>query len=253
MTEREFFQILLIGFAAIGAAIFIVLFFVSAPYGRHTRSGWGPRLNNRWGWFLMEAPSALLFLVYFLVGQRKDVVPILLLLIWQSHYVHRAFVYPFTLPKKRNMPVSVVLFALVFNLVNSYIQARWIYSLAPMTAYTKEWLTDIRFLLGICIFYSGFLINKRADQILRNLRKPGDTDYKIPDKGLFRYVSCPNYLGEIIEWMGWAVAVWSVPGFVFALWTVFNLLPRARSHHFWYKRTFRSYPDHRKALIPYVL
>ncbi len=252
MSEREFFQILLIGFTGVGIVIFVVLFFTPAPYGRHSRSGWGPRLNNRWGWFFMEAPSALLFLVYFLFGQRKDVVPILLLIVWQSHYCYRAFAYPFTLSNRRNMPVSIVLFAIVFNLINSYIQGRWIYTFAPATAYTKEWMTDIRFLLGICIFYSGFFIAKRADDILRTLKKSGGADYKIPGKRLFRYVSCPNYLGEIIEWFGWALAVWSVPGLVFALWTVFNLLPRARSHHFWYKKTFSNYPDNRKALIPYV-
>jgi len=252
VSERELFQILLFGFAGIGAVIFIVLFFITAPYGRHTRPGWGTQLNDRWGWLLMEAPAVLLFLLYFLIGQRMDVVPVLLLLIWQSHYFHRAFVYPFTLRRSKTMPVPIVFFALVFNLINSYIQARWIYTLAPATAYTKEWLTDGRFLVGICLFYSGFLINKHADHILRNLRKPAEADYKIPEGGLFRFISCPNYLGEIIEWIGWAVAVWSLPGFVFAFWTASNLIPRARSHHLWYKKKFPDYPGNRKALIPFL-
>lgn len=250
MSERELFQILLFGFAGVGTVVFIALFFVTAPYGRHTRPGWGPRINNRWGWLLMEAPAVFLFLLYFLIGQRNDLVPVFLLFVWQSHYFYRAFVYPFTLRRSHTMPVSVVCLALIFNLINSYIQARWIYTLAPATSYTKEWLTDGRFLVGICLFYSGFLINKHADRILRNLRKSADADYKIPQKGLFRFISCPNYLGEIIEWIGWAFALWSLPGIVFAFWTASNLVPRARSHHLWYKKNFADYPGNRKALIP---
>jgi len=77
--------------------------------------------------------------------------------------------------------------------------------------------------------------------------------YKIPNGGLFRWISCPNYLGEIIEWVGWALATWSLPGMSFALWTAANLIPRAISHHKWYKTKFKDYPHRRKAIIPGVL
>jgi len=43
---------------------------------------------------------------------------------------------------------------------------------------------------------------------------------------------------------------WSLSGFVFALWTIFNLLPRALKHHAWYKDKFSDYPEDRKAIIP---
>lgn len=252
MSEREFFPILLFVFLGIGVSTFIVLFFVPAPYGRHARSGWGPKLNSKWGWLLMEAPAVLLFLLFFLLGNRKDLVPVILLFVWLSHYFHRAFIYPFSIRGRKSMPVSVICFALLYNSINPYIQARWIYTLAPTTSYTKEWLTDIRFITGILMFFIGYAINRRADHHLRNLRKPGETDYRVPDRGLFRLVSCPNYLGEIVEWTGWAVAVWSLPGFTYALWAMFNLLPRARAHHFWYKKTFLDYPPERKALIPFI-
>ena len=39
--------------------------------------------------------------------------------------------------------------------------------------------------------------------------------YHIP-QGLFhKSVSSPNYLGEIIEWLGWAILTWSISGLVF--------------------------------------
>jgi hypothetical protein len=43
-------------------------------------------------------------------------------------------------------------------------------------------------------------------------RRPGETGYKIPHGGLFRLVTGANFLGEIIEWGGWALAQCSLPG-----------------------------------------
>jgi hypothetical protein len=145
-----------------------------------------------------------------------------------------------------------MMFAFVFNLINTYIQARWIFVLAPAGLYSPAWLRDWRFISGIFLFYAGYIITKKADGILRSLRGPGESGYKMPRGWLFKYVSCPNYLGEIIEWTGWALAVWSLPGAVFLLWTLANLVPRARSHHVWYNQTFPEYPKSRRALIPYL-
>ncbi|MGB2854987.1 MAG: 3-oxo-5-alpha-steroid 4-dehydrogenase, partial [Dehalococcoidia bacterium] len=91
-----------------------------------------------------------------------------------------------------------------------------------------------------------------SDGILRRLRTPGETGYKIPRGGLFERVSCANYFGEIIEWCGWAIATWSLPGLAFAVWTAANLVPRARAHHKWYPSQFPDYPQQRRALIPFV-
>jgi len=46
---------------------------------------------------------------------------------------------------------------------------------------------------------------------------------------------------------------WSVSGTVFFLWTIFNLVPRAISHHHWYKEKFEDYPKERKIIIPKIL
>jgi hypothetical protein len=253
MSELQFFHILLCVFGATAVGVFILLFFMSAPYGRHSRSGWGPRISNRLGWLLMETPASIVFFFYFLVSDRKsELVPVLFLVLWQSHYLYRAFFYPFTLQKKRSMPLAVLFFGVIFNLFNTYIQGRWIFTLSPETAYAGDWIKDPRFLLGVLMFYGGYVLNRKADRSLRLLRKSEGSDYKIPQKGLFRLISCPNYLGEIIQWLGWTVAVWALPGLLFALWTVANLLPRARSHHIWYGNNFTDYPRDRRALIPYI-
>ena len=39
---------------AAAAVTLLLLLRVVAPYGRHTRPGWGPSLPARWGWVVME-------------------------------------------------------------------------------------------------------------------------------------------------------------------------------------------------------
>ena len=70
---------------------------------------------------------------------------------------------------------------------------------------------------------------------------------------MHKYISAPNYFGEIIEWIGWAVLTWSISGLVFALWTIANLFPRALAHHRWCRKKFADYPKNRKAIIPGII
>ncbi|OGO07804.1 MAG: 3-oxo-5-alpha-steroid 4-dehydrogenase, partial [Chloroflexi bacterium RBG_13_57_8] len=228
---------------------FVALFFVAAPYGRHIRKGWGATMDNRLAWILMEAPSPVVFLVCFLLGGRTDVISLVFLGLWLAHYLHRAFIYPFSLrgPAKR-FPLAVMGLGFLFNVMNGYLNGRFVFHFSA--GYALDWLSDPRFIAGIILFISGFIINRRADKVLRGLRPPGGSSYKISDDLLFRWVSSPNYLGEIIIWTGWALATWSLPGLAFAFWTAANLVPRARAHHAWYRRTFPDYPPGRKALLP---
>ncbi|KAM3835875.1 3-oxo-5-alpha-steroid 4-dehydrogenase 1-like, partial [Diretmus argenteus] len=98
----------------------------------------------------------------------------------------------------------------------------------------------------------GLVVNVHSDHILRNLRKPGETGYKIPIGGVFEYVSGANFLGEITEWAGFALAGHSVHSAAFALFTMVVLSCRAVAHHKWYLAKFDDYPKSRKALIPFV-
>jgi steroid 5-alpha reductase family enzyme len=113
-------------------------------------------------------------------------------------------------------------------------------------------LTDARLWIGAILFIAGFGVHAHSDKVLRILRRQGKGEYLIPGRGLFRYVSSPNYLGEIMEWTGFAVATWSLAGLAFALFTIANLLPRALSNHRWYKNTFPGYPEDRRILVPFV-
>ncbi|VDM71373.1 unnamed protein product [Strongylus vulgaris] len=70
---------------------------------------------------------------------------------------------------------------------------------------------------------------------------------------MFEYVSGANFLGEIIEWTGYAIASRSLPAIAFAIFTACNIGPRAIHHHQWYLNKFQDYPKERKALIPFLL
>lgn len=238
----------------IGLAVvtFVALLVVDAPYGRHIRRGWGPKIPARVGWIVMEFPAVGAFLWFYAHGEhRLDLVPLALVSLWQVHYVHRTFIYPFRLRARgKRMPAVIAAMALAFNVLNAYVNASW---LGRFGSYDVSWLYDPRFVLGVVIFAAGFCINVASDQILINLRKPGETDYRIPRGGLFRVVSCPNYLGEIVEWTGFAIASWSLPGLAFALYTVANVGPRALANHRWYRQRFENYPAERRALIPFIL
>lgn len=250
MTLNKIYEWMLWISFPLAIIIFITLLFVTAPYGRHKRSGWGRSIPDWLGWFIMESPSAIVFLLCFWYGEVQKTMPLLIFFImWESHYFHRAFIYPFQIAGKKNsMPISVVLMGVFFNLGNSYLNGGNIYLFSER--YSSAWLKSPQMIVGIALFVSGFIINKWADKTLRNLRDNGKNGYQIPYGGLYQWISCPNYFGEIIEWMGWAIATWSLPGLAFAVWTFANLAPRAQANHKWYQQRFSSYPKERKAFIP---
>jgi len=250
VNEQAFFNSLVIGWFLLAAAVFLALLVVAAPYGRHLRSGWGPGINNKLGCVIMEAAASLVFAICFVSGSNANTVTTLVFFgLWEAHYIHRAFIYPFSLrSKSRGMPIVVVGFGLLFNTVNGYLNGRYISTLS--NGYTNGWLGDPRFVAGVLLFITGFIINRRADRILHELRQLGKSGYRIPYGGLYRWISCPNYFGEVIIWIGWAVATWSLPGLAFATWAFANLAPRARTHHAWYREHFADYPPERKALLP---
>jgi len=252
MTELEFYNALLITWFALAFILFFALLKWNAPYGRYRRTGWGPSIGTRTGWFLMETPAVLWFLLWYLLGQGTDVLVLTVFFImWQAHYVHRAFIYPFTLRSaQRQMPLVIVAMAVVFNTVNCYINGRFLFAFSER--YAPDWLSDPRFAAGLALFVVGYFVNRRSDWLLRERRRENEGQYCRIDDGFFKYICCPNYLGEILIWCGWAVATWSLAGLSFAVWTVANLVPRARAHLLWCRQHLDDYPEDRKAVIPGV-
>ncbi len=252
MTEIEVHRLLTWSEILFAAITLILLSCIVAPYGRHQRGGFGPSIPNHIGWIMMELPSLAVFIPVYLAGENAfNRAPLLLFALFQSHYLYRTLVYPFRLKTKtKSVALVIVVLGALFNSLNAYINGR---ELSHFGHYGKDWLGDPRFIGGTLLFLLGYFINHQADKVLMNLRQPGETGYKIPYGGLYRYVSCPNYLGEIIEWVGFAIACWSLPALAFALYAAANVGPRALAHHRWYQEKFADYPSERHALLPFVL
>lgn len=251
--EARFHEILLLTWFGLAAISALALFFVAAPYGRHARRGWGPTIPSTAGWIAMEAPSAIVMAALWIAGPRRaDPAAAILATLWIGHYLYRSFLFPLMRRETgRPMPLAIAAMACLFNLGNAYLNGRWLFALGPDRG--AAWLTDPRFLAGVALFAAGFATHVRADALLARLRAPGETGYKIPRGFLFEKVSCPNYLGELVEWAGWALAAWSLPGLSFAVWTAANLVPRALTHHRWYREKFPDYPESRRAIVPGIL
>ena len=171
-----------------------------------------------------------------------------LLVAFFAHYFNRSVIFPLFLTQGNPMPASVMLLAFFYCTWNGFTQSL---SLVLVTQYPKEWLTSPQYLLGMAIFLLGFAFNVYADHVLIGLKaeaKKKGVNYVIPKGSLFEYVSAANYcksclvcnlfvkcflmdictiVGEVMEWVGFAIACNSLPAAAFAWYTFSNLMPRA--------------------------
>uniref|UniRef100_A0A8C5QLQ9 3-oxo-5-alpha-steroid 4-dehydrogenase n=1 Tax=Leptobrachium leishanense TaxID=445787 RepID=A0A8C5QLQ9_9ANUR len=223
-----------------------------APYGKHVENDKKQEyimVPAKYAWFIQEVPSFLVPVLVVLYSQNFHTLGCKMLL-WMFclHYFHRSFIYA-AFTRGGPAPLHIVIMAVIFCSFNGFLQG---HCLVYVASYSQEWCRDIRFVSGVLIFIIGMAINIHSDHILRNLRKPEERTYKIPRGGMFDYVSGANFLGEIVEWFGYAIATWTFPAFAFAFFTLGSIGPRAYHHHRYYLQTFKDYPKERKALIPFI-
>lgn len=239
------------------------------------------RLNSRFAWCVKEMWASIVatgaFIHYstrattqspgdarFWTEQSSSLAVLSLFLF---HTIYRAFIYPFRIAVKaeRDYPLFPFFAGMFFNSVNGFNNGRYFGSgYAPLR---DGWTSSAQFLLGCVVFFVGFAINYYHDGILISLRRtrtrnegvqksssPTTSAYQIPRGGLFEYISAANYLGEIIEWFGYAMASnWSPPAVAFAVLTLFYLGSRGYGQHRFYLDKFKkSYPRTRKAVIPFL-
>lgn len=240
----------------------LAAWFIPSPYGRFASGKFGLSLDPRLGWFLMELPATLSFLYFFSQGERRsDPVPLLFLAMWLIHYGNRGFLFPLLMRVPRGQSASfslmVVAFGWLATSLHGYLHANFFAGAGLGAHYTLDWLRDPRFLCGAALYYAALAGNIHSDAILRCLRTKeeiasGTRVYRIPQGGLFRFVTNPSYFTELVAWAGWALATWSLAGVYIFLISAANLIPRAVSTHRWYRERFPEYPSDRRVLIPFV-
>lgn len=230
----------------IGLIIFPINLIYKAPYGRHTSKKWGISIDNKLGWIIMELPALLVCpAIYFYFKIDFD-ISIMFICLWIIHYFNRTIIFPFRIKTKgKKMPLAIVLSAFFFNIVNGLING---YFLSNINLHS----VSIFLIIGFLLFVLGLYINISSDNKLINLRKI-KKGYFVPKGGLFKYISCPNFFGEILEWFGFALMTFNIGSLSFFIWTCCNLIPRALAHHTWYKNKFNEYPKERKAILPFLI
>ena len=94
----EQFNFLLLIMAITGLVVFVALYFVEAGYGKMISDKWGPAINNKVAWVIMECPVFFVMLYLWGMSQRTlEIAPLVIFLIFQTHYFQRSFIFPFLL------------------------------------------------------------------------------------------------------------------------------------------------------------
>ena len=259
-------------FLALDLPIFLCLIFIKAYYGKffNSNSGEGncfqrtlrkifPVIPSRISWIIQECPCVFMT-IFFLIYYRKNLnyKNILVMAPFFIHYVHRSFIFPFVIHSSKNNPLEITLMAFVFCFFNSLMINRSIFCLIIDYELKSFWLN---YLFGLAIFGLGMYINIHSDYSMikqRNANKDSNNKYIIPRGFMYELISCPNYFGELTEWLGFFILSNSFSGLVFFISTFANLFPRAIQYHQWYKTKFKEEfatdknLSQRKSIVPFL-
>lgn len=245
-------------FTAVMALSAGLLFFLPAPYGKFNKSMdflpiLSTKINWKWSFFLSESPAIIIpIIVTFHYRQYVDPLYWLWFAIYEIHYIHRLIVYPFfRVRSKTPSTLIIALMSFFFQSLNGYLMSKFSLFI------DFDPITEIRIagmFMGLVLCGSGAFLNIYCDQILITLRKQDeDGVYRLPRGFLFEMIASPNYLCEIVEWLGLALAYPSLASWCFVANCCFNLVPRAYTTHKYYQLKFGSkYPRSRKCIIPFI-
>ena len=130
-----------IAWTLLALAVFPTQFFVTAPYGRHAHTKWGPSIGNQLGWCLMELVSLIVFAGLFLAGPNPKTAPMwIFFTLWSAHYINRSLIFPWrTHTQGKSMPLAIVGSAALFNIVNGGLNGLYLGWFGPL--YPTAWLS----------------------------------------------------------------------------------------------------------------
>ena len=248
---EKIYELILLPWLLIALISFISLLKINAPYGKFFSKNFGFSLPYKLGWFIQEIISPLSLIIFYLLSTNNSNSKIVwvFLIIWILHYIYRSIIFPLRMSGNvSRIPIAVILSAVTFNTINGFTNGYYL----GITKYNPQYYFEYNFIIGLSLILIGFYINFKADNTLISLKSKNE-GYLIPKGNLYKYISCPNYFGEMIEWLGFAIMTLSLPALIFFIWTVANLFPRALATHKWYRNHFNNYPKDRKAIIPFII
>ena len=237
--------------AMLAVLAFAMSFKVRDITGRIGGAGRGKHIDARWGWFWMELPALVTFPSVYFASGNLHLVGNIAVALWLAHYGHRTLVWPLVVLRPgATIPSGMWMSGGAFNVTYGALLGSYL-AFAPQLG--DAWLSDPRFLAGVVLMIGGAWLNLWSDYRLLALRRRSGHQRVLPEGGAFNLSCCPNLLGEIIEWLGFALLTWCLPALAFALWSIANLVPRALWRRSWYHTNFPDFPRTRAALIPGLL
>lgn len=123
---------------------------------------------------------------------------------------------------------------------------------------------DIAFFIGITLMVLGLILESASD-ISKNRQKKIHPK-RFCDKGLFRIVRCPNYLGELIIWTGifvvgtssfcavgqWIVAIVGYLGIIYVMFSGARRLEIRQNKNYGGDPEYQAYVKKVPIMIPFV-
>ena len=208
-------------------------------YGKHAKTKL--TLNSKMAWTIMESSSIVSAVLTLSVNLNKK-VNILSAFFFLLHYIHRSFIYTRFISSKSVTPINIFISSFIFCTLNGYCQASsWFYN--------KSTITELNKYIGIILFVFGMSLNILSDYYMLYQKKKYKK-YILPSSIFHKFILSPNYLGEIIEWIGYAILVNDIRATSFAIFTISNLVPRAVLNLDYYIELFNV--NNKKAIIPFI-
>ncbi|PSN61195.1 synaptic glyco protein SC2 [Corynespora cassiicola Philippines] len=104
---------------------------------------------------------------------------------------------------------------------------------------------------GLALFVAAELANLSTHLALRDLRRPGSTERGIPRGFGFGWVTCPNYLFEVLAWVGVALVSWNLATVLFIVIAAAQMGVWAKKKERRYRKEFGDrYKRKRFAMLP---
>ncbi|XP_060675771.1 uncharacterized protein LOC107413006 [Ziziphus jujuba] len=205
------------------------------------------RVSGRTGMLFLYTPSFLVAFTSLLFFSNGDIRVLLLKYALALHFFKRIFEVLFV---HRFSGQMVVDSAIVISLTYFSSTATMIYT-QHLTQVLQGPPIDLKY-IGVLLFLTGICGNFYHHYLLSQLRGKGEKEYKIPKGGLFGLVIGPHYLFKIIAFVRVSFISQTVYAFCFTIGTLFYLMGRSYATRRWYLSKFEDFPQHVKALLPYV-
>ena len=272
-NEDTFNYVIQLAFLISDVPIFLCLLFIKAYYGKFFNSNSEeenciqkvlrkifPVIPSRVSWILQECPCVFVTIFYLIYAHSEITLKkILVILPFLIHYIHRTFIFPFVIHSSKNNPLEITLMAFAFCFFNAIMINRSIFYFVNYE--NSFWLY---YIYGLITFACGMYINIFSDYSMvkqrnANNEQESGSKYIIPKGFMYELISCPNYFGEMTEWLGVFVLSNTFSGLVFLVSTFANLFPRAIQYHQWYKNKFKDRFStdkdlmDRKAIVPFLI